>query len=116
MSLADVVRTRVFVTDITRFDEVARAHRERFGEHPPCSTIVEVRRRVDPEMLIEIEGDAWAEPLASVAPRQAPLPRARTKKPSTTRAKAAAPKQKIIARKTPDPIGKARRKVPAKRR
>jgi enamine deaminase RidA (YjgF/YER057c/UK114 family) len=60
MSLADVVRTRVFVTDVTRFDDVARAHRESFGAHPPCSTIVEVRRLVDPDMLIEIEADAWA--------------------------------------------------------
>ena len=99
MSLAAVVRTRVFVTDMTRFDEVARAHRERFGAHPPCSTIVEVRRLVDPNMLIEIEADAWAEPLASVAPGPAPLVKTRAKKRSTTRAKAVAPKRKIITRK-----------------
>jgi enamine deaminase RidA (YjgF/YER057c/UK114 family) len=99
MSLADVVRTRVFVTDMTRFEEVARAHRERFGAHPPCSTLVEVRRLVDPDMLIEIEADAWAEPLASIAPRQAPLVKARAKKRTTTRAKAVAPKRKIITRK-----------------
>ncbi|MBF6559311.1 MAG: RidA family protein [Candidatus Binataceae bacterium] len=112
MSLADVVRTRVFVTDITRFSEVARAHRECFGGHPPCSTIVEVRRLVDPEMLIEIEADAWAEPPTSVVSSQAPPSKTRTKKPSTTQAKAATPRPKSIARKAPDLIVKA----PAKRR
>ena len=89
MSLADVVRTRVFVTDITRFDEVARAHRERFGEHPPCSTIVEVRRLVDPAMLIEIEADAWSGTSAS----------ARPKTQSTKPAKASAKAKKVVARK-----------------
>jgi enamine deaminase RidA (YjgF/YER057c/UK114 family) len=56
-SLADVIRTRVFVTDISRFAEVARAHKEAFGENPPASTLVEVRRLVHPDMLIEIEAD-----------------------------------------------------------
>jgi len=58
MTLADVVRTRVFVTDMGRFNEVARAHLEAFGEDPPASTVVEVRRLVNPDMLIEIEADA----------------------------------------------------------
>ncbi len=58
MTLADVVRTRVFVTDMRRFNEVARAHLEAFGEDPPASTVVEVRRLVNPDMLIEIEADA----------------------------------------------------------
>lgn len=64
--LADVVRTRVFVTDITRFGEVARAHQERFGASPPASTAVEVRRLVHPDMLVEIEADAYV-PLAESA-------------------------------------------------
>ncbi len=58
-SLADVIRTRVFVTDISRFAEVARAHLEVFGENPPASTLVEVKRLVHPDMLIEVEVDAY---------------------------------------------------------
>ncbi|HTY54957.1 MAG TPA: RidA family protein [Candidatus Binataceae bacterium] len=57
-SLSDVIRTRVFVTDITRFREIARAHSEAFGSSPPASTMVEVRRLIHPDMLIEIEADA----------------------------------------------------------
>ncbi len=59
MSLAHVVRTRVFVTDMERFAEVARAHLEAFGNNPPASTIVEIRRLVNPDMMIEIEADAY---------------------------------------------------------
>lgn len=59
LGLCDVVRTRMFVTDISRFDEVARAHREAFGEAPPATSMVEVRRLVNPDMLIEIEADAF---------------------------------------------------------
>lgn len=53
-----VVRTRMFVTDIGRFDEFGRAHREAFGAHPPAATMVEVKALVDPAMLIEVEVDA----------------------------------------------------------
>jgi len=56
--LADVTRTRMFVTDIERWAEYGRAHRETFGAHPPTTTMVEVRRLIDPAMLIEIEADA----------------------------------------------------------
>lgn len=56
--LSDVVRTRMFVTDITSWADFGRAHRERFGDHPPATTMVEVSRLIDPEMLIEIEADA----------------------------------------------------------
>lgn len=56
--MSDVVRTRMFVTDITRWEDFGRAHGERFREHPPCTTMVEVARLIDPEMLIEIEADA----------------------------------------------------------
>ncbi|MDO8431686.1 MAG: RidA family protein [Candidatus Binatus sp.] len=58
--LENVIRTRMFVTDIGRFAEAARAHKEFFGDFPPASTMVEVRRLVNPDMLIEIEADAYA--------------------------------------------------------
>lgn len=53
-----VTRTRMFVTDIDRWEEYGRAHQEIFGEHPPTTTMVEVRRLIHPDMLIEIEADA----------------------------------------------------------
>lgn len=60
----DVVRTRMFVTDIRRWAEFGRAHREFFGEHPPCTTMVEVKSLIDPAMLIEVEADAVCPPRA----------------------------------------------------
>ena len=54
----DVVRTRVFVTDVGQFGEVARAHRELFSDTRPASTMVEVRRLLDDAFLVEIEADA----------------------------------------------------------
>ncbi|NIQ31568.1 MAG: RidA family protein [Acidobacteria bacterium] len=56
--LSHVVRTRMFVTDISRWQEFGRAHGEVFGKHPPATTMVEVKALIDPEMLIEIEADA----------------------------------------------------------
>ncbi len=56
--LEDVVRTRMFVTDISRWPEVGRAHKEAFGAHPPATSMVEVKALVDPDMLVEIEADA----------------------------------------------------------
>lgn len=56
--LSHVVRTRMFVTDISRWEEIGRAHGERFRDHPPCTTMVEVSALIDPEMLVEIEADA----------------------------------------------------------
>lgn len=53
-----VVRTRMFTTNIERWREYGRAHREAFSEHPPTTSLVEVRRLIDPAMLIEIEADA----------------------------------------------------------
>ena len=57
-SAADVVRTRMFVTDISRWQEYGRAHGEVFGEIRPATTMVEVRALIEPEMLIEIEAEA----------------------------------------------------------
>ena len=57
-SLTDVVRTRTFVTDVSRFEEVAKAHGEAFGDIRPAATVVEVKALVDAVMLVEIEADA----------------------------------------------------------
>jgi enamine deaminase RidA (YjgF/YER057c/UK114 family) len=59
--LEDVVRTRIYVTDFGRWQEVARAHAEVFGHIRPATSMVEVSRLVLPEMLVEIEADAWVE-------------------------------------------------------
>ena len=56
--LSDVTRTRMLVTDIDRWAEFGRAHREAFGAHPPATTMVEVSRLIAPGYLIEIEADA----------------------------------------------------------
>jgi enamine deaminase RidA (YjgF/YER057c/UK114 family) len=56
--LADVVRTRMFVTDINRWEEYGRAHGDYFHAIRPVATMVEVTRLVDPAMMIEIEFDA----------------------------------------------------------
>ena len=57
-SLKDVVRTRMFVTDISKFDAYARAHGEVFSSIKPCTSMVEVKGLVSPEYLIEIEATA----------------------------------------------------------
>jgi enamine deaminase RidA (YjgF/YER057c/UK114 family) len=54
-SLKDIVRTRMFVTDISWWEEVGRAHGEYFKEIKPASTMVEVKSLINPEMLVEIE-------------------------------------------------------------
>lgn len=57
-SLEDVVRTRIFVTDISQWEAVGRAHGEVFGKVRPACTMVEVSRLIDPQMLVEIEAEA----------------------------------------------------------
>jgi enamine deaminase RidA (YjgF/YER057c/UK114 family) len=58
-SMADVVRTRMFVTDISRWEEIGRAHGETFRDIRPAATMVEVSRLISPDMLVEIEADAY---------------------------------------------------------
>jgi len=56
--LKDVVRTRMFVTDISQWPAVAKAHSEAFGAAPPATSMVEVSQLIDPAMIVEIEADA----------------------------------------------------------
>ena len=57
-SLEDVIRTRMFVTDIEQWPEIGRAHQEAFGNAPPATSMVEISRLIDADMLLEIEADA----------------------------------------------------------
>lgn len=65
-TMADVVRTRIYVTDIGQWEAIGRAHGEVFAAIRPASTMVEVARLIDPAMLVEIEADAV---IASTAQR-----------------------------------------------
>jgi enamine deaminase RidA (YjgF/YER057c/UK114 family) len=69
-SLSDVVRTRIYVTDMGRWEEIAQAHQELFADHPPCNTTVEIPALINPDMVVEIEVEA----LCSEPPSARPVP------------------------------------------
>ncbi len=59
LGLADVVSSRILVTDISRWQEYGRAHREAFGDTMPAATMIEIAGLVDPRMLVEVEAVAY---------------------------------------------------------
>jgi enamine deaminase RidA (YjgF/YER057c/UK114 family) len=59
--MSDVVRTRIYVTDISRWEEIGRAHGEVFGNIRPATAMIEISRLINPEMLVEIEAEAIIE-------------------------------------------------------
>jgi enamine deaminase RidA (YjgF/YER057c/UK114 family) len=61
-SLADVVRTRMYVTDASRWQEIGRAHGEIFRDIRPVTAMIEVKGFLDPRMLVEVEADAYVDP------------------------------------------------------
>ena len=60
-ALADVVRTRIYVTDISRWRKVGEVHAQVFGDTRPAATMVEVSALIAPELLVEIEAEAYVE-------------------------------------------------------
>jgi enamine deaminase RidA (YjgF/YER057c/UK114 family) len=68
VTLADVVRTRIYVTDISRWEEYGRAHGEAFGEVMPATSMIQVSGLIDPRMLVEVEAVAYLPGIGSAAP------------------------------------------------
>jgi enamine deaminase RidA (YjgF/YER057c/UK114 family) len=73
-TLSDVVRTRIYVTDISRWREVAAVHSEVFGEIRPAATMVEVAALIAPQLLVEIEADAYSIDDAATGAKTPPAP------------------------------------------
>lgn len=94
LGMGNIVRTRVFTTDISRFHEIARAHKEIFADAPPASSLLEVCRLIHPDMLVEIEADAWSGAAQSSAARgaEAPSRQTRSKRSSGSKSKSTRPK------------------------
>lgn len=70
--LSDVVRTRIYVTNMDCWEDIARAHYELFADHPPVNTTVEIPRLINPDMLVEIEVEAFCDEAAPPAPLTIP--------------------------------------------
>ena len=109
LAMHHVIRTRMFVTDMDRFAEVARAHKEFFADSPPASTIVEVRRLANPLMMIEIEADAYAG-AASTQTAATPPKAAAKAKPAAKPAMKPAAKPAMKSAKKPASKKTSRRK------
>jgi enamine deaminase RidA (YjgF/YER057c/UK114 family) len=69
-SIGDVVRTRIYVTRISDWEEIGRAHGEVFGEIRPTTAMIEVSKLINPEMLVEIEAEAILTSGAGSQPRE----------------------------------------------
>lgn len=90
LTMKNVVRTRMFVTDISRFNDAARAHREFFPDERPATSMVEVKSLVNSQMMFEIEADAYAPRARATSPAPAAATRASIKaSPAKAKAKPA---------------------------
>jgi enamine deaminase RidA (YjgF/YER057c/UK114 family) len=97
--LSDVVRTRMFVTDISRFSDIARAHKEAFGENPPAATCVEVKALVHPDLMFEIEADVYVDEGTSVGQKRTAARTVSTPQSSAIKAAGAKPKKPPVKSK-----------------
>ena len=70
--LSDVIRTRIYVTDISRWREVGAVHAEFFGAVRPAATMVEVAALIEPGLLVEIEADAYVDGVERLKPPSGP--------------------------------------------